>query len=84
MPGPSEVELPAGAGDESELLLAWLAYLRGAVLRKLEGLSEEQARWRPDAKLICVLGVVNPTRARPSWTPSSPKSSLCRPRSSPD
>lgn len=41
------------------MLLAWLAYLRGAVLRKLDGLTDEQARWRPDSKLISVLGVVN-------------------------
>ncbi|MGH7640660.1 MAG: DUF664 domain-containing protein, partial [Candidatus Dormibacteria bacterium] len=27
--------------------------------RKLDGLSEEQARWRPDGKLISLLGIVN-------------------------
>jgi uncharacterized damage-inducible protein DinB len=48
-----------GGGDEREMLLAWLAYLRGAVLRKLDGLSDEQARWRPDGKLISLLGIVN-------------------------
>jgi uncharacterized damage-inducible protein DinB len=59
MANASEVELPAGGGDERELLLAWLAHLRGAVLRKLAGLSDEQARWRPDGKLISILGIVN-------------------------
>jgi uncharacterized damage-inducible protein DinB len=59
MPGVPEIERPAGGGDERDLLLAWLGYLRGAVLRNLEGLSEEQARWRPDGKLISVLGIVN-------------------------
>jgi uncharacterized damage-inducible protein DinB len=41
------------------LLLAWLGFLRGAVARKVEGLSEAQARWRPEGKLICLLGIVN-------------------------
>jgi uncharacterized damage-inducible protein DinB len=54
-----EVELPFGGGDERDLLLAWLTYLRGAVLRKLDGLSDDQARWRPEGKLISLLGVVN-------------------------
>lgn len=30
-------EFPTGHADERELYLAWLAYLRGAVLRKLHG-----------------------------------------------
>lgn len=52
-------EFPKGHADERELYLAWLAYLRGAILRKLGGLTEEQARWRPDGRLISVLGIVN-------------------------
>ena len=32
-------DVPAGTPDEVELLLRWLGYLRGAVLRKVEGLS---------------------------------------------
>lgn len=52
-------DFPAGGGDERELYLAWLRHLRGAIRRNLEGLSEEQARWRPDGALISVLGVVN-------------------------
>ena len=59
MPNVSEVDTPDGSRDERELLLAWLAYLRGAVLRKAEGLSDDQARWQPDGKLVSVLGVVN-------------------------
>lgn len=51
--------MPGGEADERELLLSWLGYLRGAVLRKLEGLTGEQARWRPDGKLIPLLGIVN-------------------------
>lgn len=52
-------EFPRGTADERELLLRWLRYLRGAVTRKLEGLSDEQARWTPDGALISLLGIVN-------------------------
>jgi uncharacterized damage-inducible protein DinB len=55
----SRVNLPAGDPDERELLLAWLGFLRGAVLRKVHGVSEAQARWRPDGRLISLLGIVN-------------------------
>ncbi|MGH7640735.1 MAG: DinB family protein [Candidatus Dormibacteria bacterium] len=54
-----EIEFPQGNPDERELLLSWLRFLRGAVLRKVEGLSEEGARWRPEGRLICLLGIVN-------------------------
>ncbi|HEY1294153.1 MAG TPA: DUF664 domain-containing protein [Chloroflexota bacterium] len=53
------IGFPAGNPDERELLLSWLAFLRGAVLRKLDGISDEQARWRPDGQLISLLGIVN-------------------------
>jgi uncharacterized damage-inducible protein DinB len=52
-------EFPRGTADERELFLRWLGYLRGAVLRKIEGLDEQQARWTPDGSLISLLGVVN-------------------------
>jgi uncharacterized damage-inducible protein DinB len=51
--------LPGPLTDERELLLAWLQFLREAVLRKAEGLDEDQVRWRPDATLISVAGIVN-------------------------
>ncbi len=54
-----EPGLPGGNPDERELLLLWLGYLRGTVLRKIEGLSEDAARWTPDGKLISLLGIVN-------------------------
>lgn len=41
------------------MYLDWLRYLRGAVLRKVDGLTDEQARWRPDGALISLLGIVN-------------------------
>lgn len=51
--------MPPAESDERELLLSFLGHSRGAVLRKLAGLTEEQARWRPDGKLISPLGIVN-------------------------
>jgi uncharacterized damage-inducible protein DinB len=36
-----------------------LSYLRGAVLRKLEGVSDEGGHWTPDGALIPLLGIVN-------------------------
>jgi uncharacterized damage-inducible protein DinB len=59
---------PEGNPDERELLLAWLGFLRGAVLRKLEGLDDDQAHWRPDRCLISLLGIVNHlTRVEWRW-----------------
>jgi uncharacterized damage-inducible protein DinB len=52
-------EFPGGTPDEVELFLRWLAYLRGAVLRKVEGLSDSDARWTPESRLISLLGIVN-------------------------
>lgn len=50
---------PRGSSDERELLLSWLNYLRGAVVRNLAGISDEQGLWRPDGALISLLGIVN-------------------------
>ena len=55
----ADVPLPEGTADERELLLRWLRFLRGAVMRKADGLTEEQGRWRPDGALISLLGIVN-------------------------
>jgi uncharacterized damage-inducible protein DinB len=55
----SEDEFPSGTPDERELFLSWLRYLRGAVVRKAAGLSDEDARWRPDGALLTLLGIVN-------------------------
>ena len=54
-----EPNFPKGTPDEAELFLRWLRYLRGAVVRKVEGLSEDQARWTPDGALTSLLGIVN-------------------------
>jgi uncharacterized damage-inducible protein DinB len=39
--------------------LNWLHYLRGAVVRKVAGLSDEDARWTPEGALLSLLGIVN-------------------------
>ena len=54
-----EEEVPANTPDERELLLRWLTFERGAVMRKLDGLDDEAAHWRPDGALISVIGIVN-------------------------
>jgi uncharacterized damage-inducible protein DinB len=59
MASDDDIGFPAGNDDERELLLSWLAYLRGAVVRNVEGLTDEQARSTPDGNLISPLGVVS-------------------------
>ncbi|MEO1060909.1 MAG: DinB family protein [Actinomycetota bacterium] len=50
---------PTGHDDERELYLDWLRYLRDSVVQKVDGLSEAQARWQPDGRLLPLLGIVN-------------------------
>lgn len=52
-------ELAQDSADERELLLNWLGYLRGAVLRNIHGLSEEDAHRRPEGRLLPLAGIVN-------------------------
>jgi uncharacterized damage-inducible protein DinB len=59
MPAAPDPTFPVGNPDERELMLSWLAWLRGAVLRKIDGLNEVDARWTPDGALISLLGIVN-------------------------
>jgi uncharacterized damage-inducible protein DinB len=67
--GPREV--PANA-DERELLLTYLQLQRELVVASTVGLSEEQARWRPDGRLISVIGIVNHlTRVESRWIDGS-------------
>ncbi len=54
----TDVGFPEANPDDRELLLAWLGYLRGAVLRKAEGISEDQADWTPAGRLISIKGVL--------------------------
>ena len=62
MPRPTrdDIGFPTGNPDERELLLSWLGYLRGSIVRKLDGVDERGARWQPESgRLICLLGIVN-------------------------
>ncbi len=64
----SDVGFPVGSPDEREMLLEWLGYLRDAVVRNVEGLTDEQARTRPDGRLIPLLGIVHHlTRVEWRW-----------------
>jgi uncharacterized damage-inducible protein DinB len=68
MPSPESSAFPVGTTNEKELYLRWLGFLRGAVLRKLEGLDEAGARWTPDGRLIPLIGIVNHlTRVEWRW-----------------
>jgi uncharacterized damage-inducible protein DinB len=50
---------PGAHSDETELLLAFLQTQRALVAWSAADLSDEQAHWRPDGKLISVIGIVN-------------------------
>jgi uncharacterized damage-inducible protein DinB len=68
VPTDEEIGFPVGNTDERELLLSWLAYLRGAVLRDIDGCTDEQAHWTPDGALISLVGIVNHlTRVEWRW-----------------
>jgi hypothetical protein len=54
-----EIGFPRGNANERELLLSWLGYLRGSVVRKANGVSADDARWRPDGRLLSLLGIVH-------------------------
>jgi len=59
MTSDDELGFPRGTSDERELFLRWLQFLRGAVIRNLDGLSDGQARWTPNGALIPLLGIIN-------------------------
>lgn len=62
------LDFPCGSDDETEMLLEWLAYLRGAVMRNAEGLSDDLAQERPHDCLISIAGIVNHlTRVEWRW-----------------
>ena len=54
-----EPDFPKGTPDESELFLRWLRYLRSAVIRKVDGLSESDARKIPIGGVTPLIGIVN-------------------------
>lgn len=55
----SEEGFPRGTPDETELFLRWLRFLRNAVIRKIDGLTDAEAHWSPDGGLISLIGIVN-------------------------
>lgn len=59
MPKATDFEFPRDDPDERERLLIWLDYLRGAVVRNLEGLRDEQGLIRPEGRLLPLLGIIN-------------------------
>jgi Protein of unknown function (DUF664) len=59
MPSTPDPQYPPGNPDERELFLSWLDFLRANVIRKVEGLSEQQARWTPGGALLPLLGILN-------------------------
>lgn len=65
-----EIGFPKGNHDERELLLSWLRYLRGAVLRNVDGLSDEESRWTRQGRLMPLVGIVNHLTRMPA-KPSS-------------
>lgn len=54
-------------GDDRELLLDWLGFLRGAVVRKAS-VADPAAHWCPDGRLLSLVGIVNHlTRVEWRW-----------------
>jgi hypothetical protein len=51
--------IPSPTPDERELLLGFLDWKRGAVLHTADGLTDDQARWTPDGKLLPIAGIIN-------------------------
>jgi hypothetical protein len=56
--GPVGIGFPETTSAERDLLLRWIRFLRGAVIRKAEGLSDADAHWRPNDRLISLAGIV--------------------------
>ena len=55
--------------DETELFLEFLQGERDKVLRSVEGLDEDQARWTPDGHLLPILGIIRHlTEVEWRWT----------------
>ena len=50
---------PPNAADEKTMMLAFLDYYRETMILKLEGLTEEQARWKPAPTANSLISIVN-------------------------
>jgi Protein of unknown function (DUF664) len=58
---------PRDHANERELLIGWLDFLRGAVLRDISGLSEEDAHRRPEGKLLPLEGSSTTSGVERRW-----------------
>jgi len=58
-PTATDAPFPSPTSDELELYLRWLAFLRGAVVRKASGVDDAGAHWHPDGHLLPLIGIVN-------------------------
>ena len=50
---------PESNPSEREILLAYIRWQREQVIATADGLSEEQLRWRPDGRLLPIIGIIN-------------------------
>jgi len=63
-----EEPYPSPSRDERELLLSFLRRQRAEVIATSTGLTEEQARWTPDGRLLPIIGILNHlTRSEWRW-----------------
>lgn len=58
-PDAPSLDVPAFATDEVDVLLGFLDWKRAAVLHTARNLTDEQARWRPDGRLLPIAGLIN-------------------------
>jgi uncharacterized damage-inducible protein DinB len=54
---------PRPTTDERDLLLSFLAHQREKVMATCAGITNAQAHWQPDGKLIPLIGIVNHLRS---------------------
>ena len=50
---------PAPAAEEREILLGYIRWQREQVVATADGLSEAQLRWKPQGRMIPILGIIN-------------------------
>ena len=58
-PGAPDLKMPSLTRDERETLLGFIDWKRAAVLHTARDLSDEQAQWTPDGKLLPIAGLIN-------------------------
>ena len=51
--------MPQPIANERELLVRYLQRQRAEVIATADGLTDAQARWTPDGKLLPIIGIVN-------------------------